>query len=328
MRSTLRPLGLCLLLLIASRVSAQTPARRADTLVTAEIRRQLDQLSAATSIYAVHPASGRTVDVRADVPMNTMSTIKIAIMLRAYRDADAGRFNLDERVTLRDDERRGGTGLLKRFAPGMTVTHRDLIDQMIITSDNTATDALIAKLGLDRINDMLRELGFRETRLVQTVAQYFRNSAAAVAPERATWSDAQIFRAPAVTGPDAAAKRFGFAVDSATWLGRTTARETTALLEGIYTAKYASSASSAAMMGALFGQFYTSRLPATLRYRADVRIAHKTGDFPPVSGSDVGVIEYPGGPLFISVYTNANRGDFAQLERTIGRIAELLVNRW
>ena len=102
----------------------------------------------------------------------------------------------------------------------------------------------------------------------------------------------------------------------------------TMLLEGIYNARYANKTSSASMMSHLFGQFYNSRLPATLRYRADVRIAHKTGDFPPVSGSDVGVIEYPGGPLFISVFTNANRGDFAQLELTIGRIAEMLVNRW
>ena len=34
------------------------------------------------------------------------------------------------------------------------------------------------------------------------------------------------------------------------------------------------------MLGHLFGQFYTSRLPATLRLRADVRIAHNTGEFP------------------------------------------------
>jgi hypothetical protein len=90
---------------------------------------------------------------------------------------------------------------------------------------------------------------------------------------------------------------------------------------------FRSRASSTAMMNQLFGQFYTSRLPATLRYRSDVRIAHKTGDYPPTSGSDVGVIEYPGGPLFVSVFTNANRGDFAQLELTIGKIAELLGDR-
>ena len=32
---------------------------------------------------------------------------------------------------------------------------------MIITSDNTATEALIRMLGFDRINSLLRELGFR-----------------------------------------------------------------------------------------------------------------------------------------------------------------------
>ncbi|MBL8984110.1 MAG: serine hydrolase [Gemmatimonadetes bacterium] len=328
----MRRLALALLLLLLARhSSAQAATRTADTLITSEVRRQLDLLSATTSISAVHLGSGRMVEVRADQPMNTMSTIKIPIMLLAYRDAEAGRLNLDERITLREEDMRGGTGLLKRLAPGATVTYRDLIDQMIITSDNTATEALIVKLGMDRINGMLRELGFRETRLVQTISQFFRNSAAALSPERAAWSDVQIFRAPPVTALSAAqvaAKRFAFAVDSTTWLGRSTAREMTTLLEGIYTAKYANRANSAAMMNHLFGQFYTTRLPATLRYRSGVRIAHKTGDFPPTSGSDVGVIEYPGGVLVISVYTNANRGDFAQLELTIGRIAELLVNRW
>ncbi len=328
----MRPIVLALLMLLSARTSwAQMAARTADTLITAEIRRQLDLLSATTSISALHLGSGRTVDVRADQPMNTMSTIKIPIMLLAYRDAEAGRLNLDERITLREEDMRGGTGLLKRLTPGATVTYRDLIDQMIITSDNTATEALIVKLGMDRINGMLRELGFRETRLVQTISQFFRNLAAAASPERATWSNVQIFRAPPVTGisaADLAARRFAYAVDSTTWLGRTTAREMTTLLEGIYTAKYANRASSTAMMNHLFGQFYTTRLPATLRYRSDVRIAHKTGDASPASGSDVGVIVYPGGVLVISVYTNANRGDFAQLELTIGRIAEMLVNRW
>jgi len=58
-----------------------------------------------------------------------------------------------------------------------------------------------------------------------------------------------------------------------------------------------------------------------------VRIAQQTVDLPPVLGSDVGVIEYPDGPLFISVSTNANRGDLDQEELAIGRVAELLGNR-
>jgi len=118
----------------------------------------------------VHPASGRTVDVRGDLPMNTMSTIKIAIMLLAYRGAEAGRLSLDTRVTLSAEDRRGGTGLLRRLDPGASITVRDLIDHMTITSDNTATEWLIKRLGFDRINGMLRELGFKDTRLVQTIS--------------------------------------------------------------------------------------------------------------------------------------------------------------
>ena len=118
----------------------------------------------------MHPASGRTVDVRGDLPMNTMSTIKIAIMLLAYRGAEAGRLSLDTRVTLSAEDRRGGTGLLRRLDPGASITVRDLIDHMTITSDNTATEWLIKRLGFDRINGMLRELGFKDTRLVQTIS--------------------------------------------------------------------------------------------------------------------------------------------------------------
>ena len=99
-------------------------------------------------------------------------------------------------------------------------------------------------------------------------------------------------------------------------------------LRGILEARYANRANSDAMLNHLRGQFYTSRLPAELRYASGVRVAHKTGDFPPISGSDVGIIEYNGGPIVISVFTNGNSGEFPVLENTIGQIAAKLVNAW
>ena len=36
------------------------------------------------------------------------------------------------------------------FTPGLEPTYRDLIAQMIATNDNTATDILIAQVGLPR----------------------------------------------------------------------------------------------------------------------------------------------------------------------------------
>ena len=97
--------------------------------------------------------------------MNTASVIKIPVMILAFRDADAGRLNLDERYTIRPEDLRRGSGLLQTFAPGLQPTFRDIITQMIITSDNTATDIMIAKVGRDRVNRMLDSLGYRQTRL-------------------------------------------------------------------------------------------------------------------------------------------------------------------
>src|SRR5438876_1706090 len=137
----------------------------------ARVRARLDSLHAASSIYAKQLATGREVEARPDVPVNTVSVIKIPIMVLAYRDAAAGRLNLNERYTLRAEDLRAGTGVLKRFAPGLTLTYRDLIVQMMITSDNSATDVMIERLGLNRVNQLLDSLGYHETRLRTTIGQ-------------------------------------------------------------------------------------------------------------------------------------------------------------
>jgi hypothetical protein len=57
--------------------------------VTAYIQAQLDALDAKTAFFARHPVSTKMIAIRADDPVNTLSAIKIAIMVLAYRDAEA-----------------------------------------------------------------------------------------------------------------------------------------------------------------------------------------------------------------------------------------------
>jgi beta-lactamase class A len=333
MRSTFRLLATAVTIVLgipAGRLSAQ-PAGRVDGPLQAEVQTLLDALSAQTALYAEHLPSGRMIAVRADEPMSTMSVIKIPIMVQAYRDAEAGTLSLDERHTIREDDLRGGSGLLRRFGVGLSPTLRDFIDQMIITSDNTATDVMLARVGRARMNATLAHLGFRETRMLHSTGDFFRLLQAAADPQRATWTDIQIYRAGNPPGVSAATMndiRLRFTADTAMYLGRTTAREMSTMLRGILEGRYASRASSDAMLNHLRGQFYTTRLPAELRSASGVRVAHKTGDFPPISGSDVGIIEYAGGPIVISVFTNGNTGNFAVLESTIGKIATRLVESW
>src|SRR5439155_18620564 len=137
-------------------------------------RARLDSLDAHSTFYVKQLSTGREVAIGADEPMNTASVIKTPVMILAYRDADASRLNLDERYTIRPEDVRRGSGLLQTFAVGLQPTLRDVITQMIITSDNTATDIMIAKVGRARVNHMLDSLGYRETRLNMATGELFR----------------------------------------------------------------------------------------------------------------------------------------------------------
>jgi beta-lactamase class A len=278
---------------------------------TPTIRARLDSLHAHGTFYAKQLSTGREIDVRADEPMNTASVIKIPVMVLAFRDADAGRLNLDERHTIRAEDVRGGTGLLRTFAAGVQPTMLDLITQMIITSDNTATDIMIGKVGLERVNRLLDSLGYRETRLRMTVGDVFR---------------AQQQYRPKLADTSAAARSMAFVLDSTQWLGRTTAREISRLLEQIERGQLASEKSTQSMKRILRSQLYTSRLPQRVRFQ--VGMGHKTGDWPPILGNDVGIMYAPSGPIVMAVFTNANTGSFFDLEATEGWIADDVLKAW
>lgn len=321
----MRRLVLALALLV---IALPLAAQREPTQLEATIRARLDSLPAQSSSYAKDLKTGREVAIRADVPMNTASVIKIPVMILAFRDAESQRLNLDERHTITAAEQRRGSGLLQTFAVGLQPTYRDIITQMIITSDNTATDIMIAKVGLARVNRMLDSLGYRDTRLRMSVGETFRQVFVAADPKFAALSDREIFERGFPNDSGADRRNVAFVLDSTKWLGRTTAREISRLLEQLERGQLASPTSTASMRRILRQQLYASRLPQRISFRAG--IAHKTGDWPPLLGNDVGIIYPPGaaGPIVIAVFTNGNTGPFYQLEATEGRVAEDVLNAW
>jgi beta-lactamase class A len=292
----------------------------------ARIREQLDALDARTALYAKHLPSGREVAIRADEPMNTLSVIKITALVQAFREAEAGRLELDARHPIRPEELRRGSGILQTFDPGLEPTFRDLLTQMIITSDNTATDIVAERLGLDRVNAFLQSEGFQETRFRMTTGDIFREVWVQADSAHAALSHREVYERGFPEDPDASARHFALEGDSTLWLGRSTARETGRLLEGIHDGTWTSRESSEEMLAILSRQLSSSRLPRYLGF--EVSVAHKTGDWPPFGGSDVGILFHEGGPTVVAIYTGQNRGDFVELERTLGRIALELVQGW
>jgi beta-lactamase class A len=306
--------------------TASPATRPAPPTLEETIRARLDSLQAQSSFYAKQMSTGAEVAVRADVPMNTASVIKIPVMILAFRDADAGRLDLDQRYVIRAEDLRRGSGLLQTFAPGLQPTLRDIVTQMIITSDNTATDIMIAKVGRDRVNRMLDSLGYRQTRLNATTGELFRQVWVAADPKYKSMTDREVFTRGFPNDSGAERRNDAFVADSAKWLGKTTAREIARLFEQLQRGQLASQRSTQQMLRILREQFYASRLPQRIRFRA--AIAHKTGDWPPLLGNDVGIIYARSGPIVVAVFTNMNRGDFFDVEATEGRIAEDLLNAW
>ncbi|NNF25693.1 MAG: serine hydrolase [Gemmatimonadetes bacterium] len=291
------------------------------------VTRRLEALDARTSLYAKHLPTGREIALRADVPMNTLSVIKVPIMARAFLDHAEGEMDLDSRVEVTPEDMRRGSGLLQTFAPGLEPTLRDLVTQMIITSDNTATDMVIRAVGMERVNALLEERGYDQTRLKLTTGDLFLETWTRTDPALDSMSHRTVYERGFPSDEGAGPRFFELEGDSTVWLGRTTAREMGRFLEEIHDAALAPEDASQEMLAILGQQFYTTRLPRRVRFQG-VNVAHKTGDWPPYAGNDVGILFYEGGPTIISVFTNQNRGDFFELEDTLGRIAEDIVSAW
>jgi beta-lactamase class A len=100
------------------------------------------------------------------------SAIKIPILIELFSRADRGDLRLIERMPLRAADRVGGTGLIQYFSDGGSeLSLHDLAVLMIVLSDNTATNVLIDRLGMNRVSQTMATLGAPHTRLQRKMIQ-------------------------------------------------------------------------------------------------------------------------------------------------------------
>ncbi len=256
-------------------------------------------VNAQWGIYMKCLETGEEIAIDADRQMDTMSVIKIPLMVETFRQIEAGKFSLTDRIKLREEDKRPGTGVIRSMDAGIDLTVKDLITLMIIVSDNTATDLLFEKTGgVDATNALMKQYGYTAIR--------------ATAPSKA-WFDA--LRA----APSAA--EFHKAGKNPYGLG--SARELGNLLEKIKRGEAVSKKSSDMMLQIMRGQVYRSRLP---KYITNFTVPHKTGDFLPQIGNDVGILESPSRNIVVSVFTAQHFGNGNALEDAIGRIGEQIAD--
>lgn len=88
----------------------------------------------------------------------TASIFKIWVLLALFRMIENGEASMDEKMTYTEDDVTIGSGILCFLKPGITMTLGDFVFLMIGHSDNAATDMIIRRVGLDRVQALIREL--------------------------------------------------------------------------------------------------------------------------------------------------------------------------
>jgi len=214
-----------------------------------------------------------------------------------------GKLKLDDSLPLLKENQVGGSGALIFLHPGLNTTVEDNLVLMIGLSDNTATNQLIDKVGLEGVNQRLASMGLKNT--------YFYK---------------KVFK-PA-TGPQPAdQKKFG--------LGKTTAREMAQLVESIEHCDLGASALCKRMIELMKHQFYRNSIPRFVETadtsEEEAGIANKTGALDDVR-NDVGIVYSKSGPIVISAFTwdNADHSwtPDNEAEMLIARMSKAIVDAW
>jgi beta-lactamase class A len=94
------------------------------------------------------------------------SSIKICVLAELYRQAQQGKLKLTDLYTVNAADLVQDSDIMGGLTPGVTqITLRDLATMMVAVSDNSATNVLIDRVGMDNVNAFLAAQGLRETKL-------------------------------------------------------------------------------------------------------------------------------------------------------------------
>ncbi|MFA5139087.1 MAG: serine hydrolase [Elusimicrobiota bacterium] len=256
------------------------------------------------SLYAKNMSTGETVEVAADAVVRSASTIKMGVFLEAFHQVKEGRAKLADRLTLREEDKVQGSGILAFLRAPLDLALEDILTLMMIDSDNTATNMAIDRVGLSAVNARFKALGLKETWLYKKV---YKPAEGPLPPEQKTYG-----------------------------LGKTTAREMGRLLEGMVRCDLGDAALCDRMVSIMKNQQYRNMIPHYIEADMDTSetgsvVADKVGALD-AQRSDVGIVFSPAGPIVIAAFTDGNADQRWACENEgellIARLSKAVFDAW
>jgi len=158
------------LLACAAFAQAQAPAQAKQQVLwhklDTTIHDTADHLDGVLGVAINDLTTGQKLFLHEDEVFPQASSIKIAVLAELYRQAQTGKLKLTDLYTMQASDLVPDSDIMGGLTPGVTqLTLRDVATMMVAVSDNSATNVLIDRVGMENVNALMDSLGLTHTRL-------------------------------------------------------------------------------------------------------------------------------------------------------------------
>jgi len=249
------------------RASAQTKDR---------LQERIAAFPGSVSLYAKNLESGLSIGIRESEPVRTASTIKLPIMLAVFDAVARGKAKWEEPLTVIAADKVSGSGVIgSEISDGVRLPLKDVVNLMIVLSDNSATNMVLERFSADSVNSYLDKIGIKDTRSLRKVR-----------------GDGTALKSP--TGWSAAGK---LPENQKYALGVSTPKDMVTILERLHKGEIVSPESSREMIAILKRCQDDSGIRRKL---SEYSVANKSGSLDALR-SDAGIVYSKGGPIAMAI---------------------------
>ncbi len=295
-----------------------------------EVVRVAATAGATVGVGILHLETGRQLYLNRYERFPMASVFKLPLAVTVLDLVDRGLLDLDAAMVLDAGDLRPGSGTLAQsFVDPRPVLLRELLEAMMIRSDNTATDLLWkAAGGSQRVMEQLAALGIRgisvdrPTGLLLPAAAGLR-SLAPDADQTPAAFDRRLRDQPRDRRSAARAAFLNDHRDTAT------PESMVALLAKVWRSEALAPERTAHLLDLLY-RCETGRRRIRGALPRGTRVAHKTGTLRPSVVNDVGIVALPGraGHLVLAVMLKGSVQDLAVQERVIATVSRVVYDHF
>jgi len=323
---------LCLLASIAPLLPSEAVAVDEQAYLTAKgrLQQELTRLAGlaggTVGVSAIHIESGRQISLHGGERLPMASTYKVPIAVQLLTRVEKGEISLGEMIEVKASDLHLGTGTLTGLLnqPGVILSVRNLLELMLIVSDNSATDLLLRLAGgPEVVTSRLKEIGINGIEVSRSTLQMIADRSGFQLPPEGDWTlkALQDLEAKAPEESRRAARR-RFEADLR---DTSTPDAMVLLLERIYRGSLLNPETTDLLLD-IMSRCRTGegRLKGLLP--PGVVVAHKTGTFPGSVLDDAGIMTLPdgGGHVAMAVFIKSPEAADAKSERAIAHISRAI----